>query len=86
MPSRFIVSVDLKELGQAFHKHCEQQNMGIRPGVRRDGTKSTSTAMRKPLAPRLAAQHKKLGELMLASAKELATDPRALARVKKQQF
>lgn len=28
MPSRFIVSVDLKELGEAFRKHCEQQNLG----------------------------------------------------------
>ena len=34
----------------------------------------------------LAAQHRKLGELMLASAQNLATYPQALARVKKKQF
>jgi hypothetical protein len=34
----------------------------------------------------LAAQHRQLGELMLASAQNVASDPQALARVKKKQF
>src|SRR5213075_2482889 len=57
MPSRFIVSVDLKELGEAFHKHCEQQNMGRTE--RADFVRSAlAAAIKKPVV-RAAVKYRK---------------------------